>query len=252
MRLPLLVEREINELWHAASGFELEFAQLQTQFDVFRALKRVTSEFGWRVFMVLRLPYDVLDTTLAALSIICSWPAEMVATYDNMGLLKTSPVVARLKRSIAPFTFDLEAVPAEDAAGVQKSVQELFIRFNMQRGLYVPVHDPNGGRGAIVFSGDRPPATYEEIMRLHMVSTLIYDRMIQLQYAEERPGEELSEREIECLLLTSSGKTSAEIADLLSVSEHSVNHYLNRAAKKLGTVNRTQAVARALRLGIIR
>ncbi|MFP3803129.1 response regulator transcription factor, partial [Paraburkholderia sp. SIMBA_027] len=55
-----------------------------------------------------------------------------------------------------------------------------------------------------------------------------------------------------CLNWTAAGKTSAEIADILGLSEHTVNHYLNRATKKLDTVNRTQAVAKALRIGLIK
>jgi len=31
-----------------------------------------------------------------------------------------------------------------------------------------------------------------------------------------------------------------------------VNHYLNRATRKLDTANRTQAVAKALRIGLIK
>ena len=42
------------------------------------------------------------------------------------------------------------------------------------------------------------------------------------------------------------------IAEILTLSEHTVNHYLNRATKKLDTVNRTQAVAKALRIGLIK
>jgi len=53
------------------------------------------------------------------------------------------------------------------------------------------------------------------------------------------------------LTWTAAGKTSAEIAEILGLSEHTVNHYLNKATKKLDTVNRTQAVAKALRVGLI-
>ena len=50
---------------------------------------------------------------------------------------------------------------------------------------------------------------------------------------------------------TAAGKTSVEIAKILNLSEHTVNHYLNNATRKSGTVNRTQTVASALRNGWI-
>lgn len=248
----MFVKRDAEELWLAGANFALEFDTLKTQFDVFRALKRVTADFGWRAFMVMRMPRDIEDTTLAALSVICSWPAELLARYDQNGFLNKSPVLARLRSSVIPFRFDMRSIPINEQVGTIADAVGLFANFNMDRGVYIPVHDMFGNRASVVFSGDREPAEVGEVLRLSMVSTLLYDKIAQLQYADEKPGEDLNEREVECLMLTSSGKTSAEIADILGLSEHSVNHYLNRAAKKLGTVNRTQAVAKALRIGLIR
>ena len=54
------------------------------------------------------------------------------------------------------------------------------------------------------------------------------------------------------LLLYLEDQSYREIAEILGLSEHTINHYLNRATKKLDAVNRTQAVAKALRLGLIK
>jgi DNA-binding NarL/FixJ family response regulator len=53
------------------------------------------------------------------------------------------------------------------------------------------------------------------------------------------------------LALLAEGNTSKEIANLMNVTTASVNHNLERASQRLGTRHRTEAVARALRLGII-
>ncbi len=65
-------------------------------------------------------------------------------------------------------------------------------------------------------------------------------------------GSELNKRELECLNWAAAGKTSGEIAVIVSLSEHTVNHYLNSCCKKLDCVNRTQAVARAIRMRVIK
>lgn len=62
----------------------------------------------------------------------------------------------------------------------------------------------------------------------------------------------LSKREVECLKWTSRGKTSAELALIMGLSEHTVNAYISHAGIKLNTVNRVHTVAEALRRGIIR
>jgi LuxR family transcriptional regulator, quorum-sensing system regulator BjaR1 len=251
LRRSLFGEREIGELWAAGASFELQFSSLQTQFDVFRVLRRVVAEFDLRAFMVMRLP-KVPSDLLSSLSIITSWPAEMLSKYDEYGLLQQSPVLKQLQSSVVPFKFDLEAIPEAQRKGVVPIARDLFIHYGLQRGVYLPVHDAQGNRGTVIFSGDRAALAATEIMQLQMVATLIYDRLSQLEYVDEKPPEALTAREIDCLIWTSAGKTSSEISEILALSEHTVNHYLNRAAKKLGTVNRTQAVAKALRIGLIR
>ncbi len=70
--------------------------------------------------------------------------------------------------------------------------------------------------------------------------------------AEAEPSHQLSARERECLTWTAEGKTSEEIAIILELSVHTVNHYLTSAARKLNAVNRLHAVARAMRLGLLK
>ncbi len=62
---------------------------------------------------------------------------------------------------------------------------------------------------------------------------------------------ELTEREKECLLWASEGKTGGEIADILNISERTVTFHLQNAGQKMGTCNRQHAISRALTLGLI-
>lgn len=61
----------------------------------------------------------------------------------------------------------------------------------------------------------------------------------------------LSERERECLLWVSEGKTTDEVAVILGVSSHTVNSYVAHAIQKFGASNRAMAIATAIRSGII-
>ncbi|MGB0466883.1 MAG: response regulator transcription factor [Pontibacterium sp.] len=57
-----------------------------------------------------------------------------------------------------------------------------------------------------------------------------------------QPAEALSPRELEVLDLTSQGNSNAEIAKELFLSQHTVKTHLYNLYRKLGVVNRTQAV----------
>ena len=76
-----------------------------------------------------------------------------------------------------------------------------------------------------------------------------------LRRAEGRAGVhskvQLTEREREVLTWVGRGKTSADIAIILGVSERTVNFHCEQAMRRLEVINRTQAVARALAEGLI-
>ena len=61
----------------------------------------------------------------------------------------------------------------------------------------------------------------------------------------------LVEREITALRWTAEGKTSADIAEILRISERTVNFHLNNASAKLGACNKTAAAVKAALLGLI-
>jgi DNA-binding CsgD family transcriptional regulator len=61
----------------------------------------------------------------------------------------------------------------------------------------------------------------------------------------------LTSRELEVLHWAASGKTAWETGLILSISEHTVNKPVAAAAAKLGCVGKAQAIARALRQGLL-
>jgi DNA-binding CsgD family transcriptional regulator len=66
-----------------------------------------------------------------------------------------------------------------------------------------------------------------------------------------RERDVLSDREIQCLQLIAGGKTSWAIAEILGISQHTVNAHIRNIVRKLGVASRPQAVAEAMRRGLI-
>jgi NarL family two-component system response regulator LiaR len=66
------------------------------------------------------------------------------------------------------------------------------------------------------------------------------------------PFIELTEREMDVLLLIAEGLSNNEIAEELVISEHTVKSYVSNILSKLGLKDRTQAAVYAWRKGIIR
>ncbi|MGY3611614.1 response regulator transcription factor, partial [Bradyrhizobium sp. Lot11] len=91
----------------------------------------------------------------------------------------------------------------------------------------------------------------DTIVELHGRCCHIMMDLLSLDERRAAAAEALSEREIACLQLAGDGRISEEIADKLGLSVHTVNAYLGSATIKLDSVNRIQAIAKAIRLGYI-
>ena len=73
----------------------------------------------------------------------------------------------------------------------------------------------------------------------------------EVQLVDRSPGQPLSPREIEILQKIAYGATTKEVADQLGISFHTVKTHLERIFEKLGANDRAQAVAIAIRQGLV-
>lgn len=225
-----------------------ELGSLQTQFDIFRFMRKLTEHYGCSTFVISQL-LDADVTELSGRTIITNWPSELLALYDKSGLVPNNPLINKLRKTTIPFAFtmqELAQIRGNDTA------RQLFERFGIDSGAVFPVTDINGVRGLVLLSGSGVTFAVQQMMELAYFATHIYEHLVTVSHTDRKQSEPLAEREISCLVWTAAGKTSAEIANILELSEHTVNHYLNRATKKLDAVNRTQTVAKAIRMGLIK
>jgi DNA-binding NarL/FixJ family response regulator len=72
------------------------------------------------------------------------------------------------------------------------------------------------------------------------------------QIAEHMGEEDLTQREIEVLSQVAAGRRNREIGEKLFISEETVKVHIRHIMEKLSARDRTQAVAIAVRRGIIR
>ena len=73
----------------------------------------------------------------------------------------------------------------------------------------------------------------------------------EVQYVEQRPETPLSRREAQILQIVAYGATVKEVAHQLGISPHTVKTHLERIYEKLGANDKAQAVAIALRKGLV-
>ena len=106
-----------------------------------------------------------------------------------------------------------------------------------------------GARGYLLKS--MPPKEIVEAIRQVHAGRKWIPRELAAHLAEHLDAERLTEREIEVLQHIAGGNRNRDIAELLFISEETVKVHIKHIMEKLGAADRTQAVAIAVRRGII-
>lgn len=130
-------------------------------------------------------------------------------------------------------------------------ITDFLSQTDVTNGIFVPTNSVAGDRHLVRFDGSCEEPSQAAKNEIGMIAIHAFDAYEQLCKAEMAAPRKLTKRELEVIHWTSQGKTSAEIGQILSLSDHTINAYLNNAIRKLDCVNRTQLVAKSIRLKLI-
>jgi DNA-binding NarL/FixJ family response regulator len=106
-----------------------------------------------------------------------------------------------------------------------------------------------GARGYLLKS--MPPKELVEVIRQVHAGKKRVPPEVAAQLAEHLSDEALTPREIDVLRHISGGNRNRDIAERLFISEETVKVHIKHIMEKLGATDRTQAIAIAVRRGII-
>jgi DNA-binding NarL/FixJ family response regulator len=96
-----------------------------------------------------------------------------------------------------------------------------------------------------------PPSEILDVIRQVHAGKKRVPPEVAAQLAEHMSDEELTPREVEVLRKIGGGNRNRDIAELLFISEETVKVHIKHIMDKLGAKDRTQAIAIAVRRGII-
>lgn len=226
---------------------QLDACKSRHDLNVF--LRNVCAEYRFQGGCLVRAP-TVSDRKLSDIIQLSTLPVEFVDSHDREGIYAVCPLVPALRVSETSFDFEDRNFSVVWAGDKTRLVSDLYRRFNYAYFHVVPLHGAGGNNGALAFMGSRPKLSDMERATLGYISSHLKVRQAELMH-HVRPSVRLTDRESECMSLTADGKTTSEIATILELSPHTVNHYINSVCVKLDCTNRTQAVAKALRTGMI-
>ncbi len=125
------------------------------------------------------------------------------------------------------------------------------------QGYSVPLRGPNGQFALFTVNHrceDEAWDDFTEKNRRELILCAHYFNQKALEFEPDRapaPARQLSPREVEALTLLALGYGRAQVAETLSISEHTLRVYIESARFKLGATNTVHAIARAISQGLI-
>lgn len=196
----------------------------------------------------LRIPQPFSNPRTCMLN---NYSEQWKSRYAAQGYLQIDPTVAHGRRSQVPVVWSDEVFAPARELWADAQAAGLCIGW-AQSSL-----DAAGGFGMLSLARSAEPLTSAELSRnqvtmrwlAHVAHMALSRILTEKQSVQAQPN--LTAREIEVLKWTADGKTSAEISDLLVVSENTVNFHVKNAVAKLQTANKTAATVRAAMLGLL-
>lgn len=175
----------------------------------------------------------------------CNWVFDALQAIgqEHLARIVRSHLATALGCQARPFALECLAglLPPKVVEELERHGHHAFACQQLQIGQ---------ARFGILFSASAAEGLDEEaIAHAHMISSYALSRITPELIVE--PGDPLSERERECLLWVSEGKTTDEVAMILGVTSNTVNSYVTHAIQKLSASNRAMAMATAIRNGLI-
>jgi DNA-binding CsgD family transcriptional regulator len=232
------VETRLNDIDFVSSGF-----------DSFTFLQELSSKFENCDPLAIG---NASDRAQFEASIMLTGANELLRPADITKQAEDQMVSNMINASPISMRWLLIRVEEDNAIRTQKKIRDLFEMFETYLTFELPDFQPSLRWFAIGFPSDDPKELSPEMMN-RIGQLLVY--WINSFTTDEQPTKKgkvkLTPREYEVLRWASEGKTSQEISTILGISPKTVNLHADNSINKLNAANRTNAVVRAIRLGLI-
>jgi DNA-binding CsgD family transcriptional regulator len=183
-------------------------------------------------------------------------PSAYLEDFHDPAVYRCDPVMQHCKTRNIPIVWN-QLTYTSQALGCQWERQA---QHGMASGVALALHLPEGKHFFIGLDSDfdvheRPLQLSRIIGELHRFASCAVESALHLMapnLTEPIRRLRLTPREMEALYWTMEGKTAWEVGNILNISERTAVSHMASATRKLGCINKHQAVVKAIRLGILR
>lgn len=218
--------------------------------EVWMSLLAFAGRSGLRFGTLSEVPRT--SETFDDVRICVTWPEEWSKRYAELSYIKNDPAVLHSAHMIDPYTWS-EALETGDYSKAQRRIVQEGSEFGMTEGFVIPIMSFADGPGGIALAGSQVDLSIRDRAEIQLAAIYAHAKVRALNPRRRKPKctPLLSPRERECMHWVAAGKSDWEISEILSLSQKTVHHTVERAKQKLGVPTRVQAVVEAIRIGIV-
>ncbi|MBR1217852.1 autoinducer binding domain-containing protein [Bradyrhizobium sp. U87765 SZCCT0131] len=208
-------------------------------------LRIAISSFGYTTVIVTGLPN--LTERFEQKILHKHWPDEWFAIYARERYILDDPVAWLCRSTIEPFEwadarYDSERHPRS------RHIMNAAKSFGMSAGFCVPIHGLFGLEWCVSMGGDKVDTAQFAKASVHLMSVYAFNKLRHTRSEIVAQRRRLTAREREVMAWTAAGKSAWETSCILGIGVDTVNKHVGSASRKLRAINKTQAVAEAIRL----
>jgi len=172
--------------------------------------------------------------------------------YERERFAEIDPVVAHCRGHAYPLNWDAGTFVTER----ERLLYERARFHGLVSGIAYPVPGLRGEAGILCFASPVHGCPGPDVRAsLALVRDYVCESHRRFALATTVPPSgaptPLTPRELECLQWVTAGKTSWEMAQILSCSEATINFHISNVTRKFGVQTRSQAAIRAISEGIV-
>jgi DNA-binding CsgD family transcriptional regulator len=180
--------------------------------------------------------------------LMVTYDQDWVTRYVSEDYFRIDPIVLAGSSSFLPIDWD-------EVDRSAPRIHELFREAESygvgNRGLTVPVRGPTREKSLLTVTTFDTDQTWSKrrlplLRDMHIIAHFIHDRCMKLSALRTRHPPKLSPREMQCIEGLARGRAPKQIAYELGISVSAVRLYVRSAKVKLGAVNTTEAIAKAI------
>jgi LuxR family quorum sensing-dependent transcriptional regulator len=233
-------------------------------------LQKIAEQYGFSSFNFIDVGQPHIDKPFYFGTVKEAWTQD----YTRNNFFVVDPCIQRVRKTNTPFSWGSILLPTVHGPRKPGAVRtmEAARDHGFTEGLVIPYHfrdhlgRMHSSLGSFFWEDAASRFTFmlsERRHELHLVMIYWVQRAVDLVAQSQRgsvsiirghqddSGVTLTDRERDMLAWAARGKTVADTADILKISEETVETHIRNAMRKLDATNKTHAVAKAIYLSLI-